>query len=156
MEYEEQARQQQSARNEEIESILDNSLFWHWPGIPYGPFIPGRGYLQDFIKQVRVELSLTIESFKVSYANRFLHEGELPTDILGRSLNTQHRGHEKQVLLLLDPFPGGNWSHPCLIGIWEPPKEIELVPSDFPPSQRDFELVFYNYLYVEQLSVQAL
>jgi hypothetical protein len=148
VEAEGQDRAVQSERNEEIERLLEK--------LYARPHIIDPNILENFIQVVHQELSLKVESFKISYANRFIREDETLMDVLGRTVDAHRSMFGQQILLLLDPFPGGNWSHPCLIGTWmSSMKQIEVVTNDFPPSQRDFKMVFSGYLQVDHLLAYA-
>jgi hypothetical protein len=149
VEYDERVKSVLGERNKEIEAHLE-MLYTQ------NRYIIDPRFLQDFIEDVEQEISLKVESFKISYANRYIHEDELPIDVLGRPVNRYCVPLGSHILLLLDPFPGGNWSHPCLIGFWHPSmKQMEVVTNDFPPSQHDFTMVFSSYLPVDHLLAYA-
>lgn len=73
----------------------------------------------------------------VSYRERVLLPWDEIADAAGASLSPElHFEGSQAVLLLVDPYPGANWGHPCWIATFDLDNgRIRKVLNDFPPRE---------------------
>jgi hypothetical protein len=74
----------------------------------------------------------------VSYLSHFVGQGESNQNALLRSQGLEDLPIQGRhgILLLIDPQPRANWSHPCWIATYDIDKgAIKVARSDFPPRQ---------------------
>src|SRR5579862_679439 len=99
--------------------------------------------------QKRLASLLTVEDYKdlpervqnacISYGERILRPWDRIGDALGEWESLTERLHFKGsqgILLLVDPYPGANWGHPCWIATFDIDNAvIRYMLNDFPPNQ---------------------
>jgi hypothetical protein len=84
------------------------------------------------------------EIIRVAYLNRCLRRDEELEDLVGerRRFADLHFDTSLGLLLLLDPSPDANWSHPCWVATVDEHHAVRAVESAFPPREsQDFRLV---------------
>jgi hypothetical protein len=85
-----------------------------------------------------LRLEERLESTSFSYLSKSIGRGEAIQDVLGNSEGLEGlkiQGSRGGIVLLVDPEPHANWSHPCWIATYDIDFGVEVARHSFPPQE---------------------